>query len=222
MSDIAYLHEKPLLVYGGTESADLFTIIDTSDGNRIKQVTQEDLIKIILGGKTLGGTGSADVTTNNASQTITNKILIDPSIRYTPNGGGTVVTLDNEEVGTLVATLKAGGVEDGARLVEATENITKQSFCAYFTQEADGTGALSVSAVKLFTESGVDSTGRTIDLRSCVVSVLGETGGSYKPATGYTYVLNPRSAFTLDIIDFAALTPSATYYICVHFRVTEA
>jgi hypothetical protein len=224
MSDITYLHDKPLIVYGQTAADDYVTWVDTSDNNRIKRIAQEELLKVILGGKTIGGTGTGDITTNSGIQTLRNKTLLNPTFALTPPGGGTNENFTDEmlyKTLTLMDTLETAGIEDGARLVETAENITKQSFVAYFNQSSDGSGEIGISAFKLFTESGVDGTGRTIDLRSILVNVLELSVDVYKPVAGWTYELKPTTSYTLDTLAISSLANSTAYQVCVHFRVSE-
>lgn len=226
MSDqLTYIHETPELVWGGTEDADIFPIIDISDGYRIKHVTQDNLRKIVLSGKEIGGTGLNDIADNSSAQTWRKKTLLDPVIQVTPPGGGDVEIIDEEtlyKLNAMIGTLSDAGYEDGAKLVENVDNIPRQTFCAITEKESTDPGKLvTLTAANLFAYSGLDDTNREIDVRSLLISVWLLDNGAYTQKLDWTASASVTSGTALDTLAITMHDAGTMYAISVHFRLVQ-
>ena len=56
----------PVQVYGQVEALDYCPTIDASDGYRVKLLPWEEVARLILGGRTIGGDGQQDIITMEA------------------------------------------------------------------------------------------------------------------------------------------------------------
>ena len=213
----------PEQVYGQIETADFLSTIDTSDGYRIKVVNWENVAKTILGGKTIGGPGNNDITTNSGIQTLRDKTLIDPVIKAT--FGTDEEELDEEVIYKLGATMKAldtAGYNDGIRLVETVNVTPKQNICAIINASSDSSSEIALTPEDLYDAAGLDHSIGSIDIRSMLISVWDVSSDEYTQKNDWSVVATAETGTSkLASMILTMHSPSHDYSIGISYRLAD-
>lgn len=213
----------PEQVYGQIETADFLATIDTSDGYRIKVVKWENVAKTILGGKTIGGAGNNDITTNSGIQTLRDKTLIDPIIKATL--GTDEEELDEEVIYKLASTMKAldtAGYDDGTRLVETVNVTPKQNICAIIDTSSDSNSEIALTPEDLYDAAGLDHSIGSIDIRSMLISVWDVSGDEYAQKNDWSIVATAETGTSkLASMILTMHSASHDYSIGISFRLAD-
>lgn len=168
--------------------ADLFMLIQTSS----KKVTASVVQSYVLEGVTIGGSGSTDITTNNGTQTLTNKTLTAPVI------GGTAVTASGAEINVLDGipvglTATELGYVDGVTSPIQTQinelaSASAQPYASY-------------QWATTWVQSGTDD---KVIAASTILTALGNPSGK---------VISPVLQYNVWIIDSGRYTPDDVVYV---------
>lgn len=90
--------DKTAMLYSGVAAGDVFFITDV-DVDVDKKIVASELKKYVLENKAIGGAAAGDVTTNNATQTLTGKTLTIPKLNE-----NVAVTVTATQVNNACAT----------------------------------------------------------------------------------------------------------------------
>ena len=232
MSDKKYIKPGddgvPEQAYGQVETIDFLATLDTSDGYRVKVISWLNAIRVILGGRTIGGQGQNDVTDNNSLQTLRNKTLRDPQIVITSVPGIDIQEpeiIDVEAIYNMKQTehaLSAAGLTDGTRLVEATENTPLQAFSAIIEKESSSGNEISLTEAEILAAAGLSGPGKSIDARSLQISVWLPGTDSYEQKWDWTASSTTKAGSkSLHTLTISMHNASTLYAMNLNFRLEQ-
>ena len=230
------------LLYAAMANSDLLVGVDVSADETVK-MTLEDIAKFVFGNRAIGTNVATSITTNNGSQTMTNKTLTSPKINE--NAILTAKSSDLNKLSGMTATTSelnklAGMVATKSELNHSsglTSNIQNQlnsliaalpSAESILRRFSYGFGASGASANITQAEvlSGIGApTGYVINPESLIFQMYLVSAGQHSVDAGVTVDVITKtvnSVLQVDYFKVSNLTPSNAYLFVAHFNLTAA
>lgn len=199
--------------------ANLFYVVQTTS----KKVTAEIVKDYVLGGAEIGGATSTDITTNNGTQSLTNKTLISPVINSTAvtATGAEINVLDGITATTAELNYCDGVTSNIQAQFNAISSLSAQPYVTYMyttTWTQSGT-TKDIEDATILTAIG-DPSGVVIS-PIIIISVWQITTATYTIDTSVTteYKISFTGVNHLDVINLTNLTNGVSYAIAVSFRL---
>ncbi len=230
------------LLYAAMANSDLLAGVDVSADETVK-MTLEDIAKFVLGNRAIGTNVATSITTNNGSQTMTNKTLTSPKINE--NAILTAKSSDLNKLSGMTATTSelnklAGMVATKSELNHSsglTSNIQNQlnsliaalpsaeSILRRFSYGFGASGA-STNITQAEVLSGIGApTGYVINPESLIFQMYLVSAGQHSVDAGVTVDVITKtvnSVLQVDYFKVSNLTPSNAYLFVAHFNLTAA
>jgi hypothetical protein len=201
--------------------ADLLYMVQTTS----KKVTAAVLQTYMLEGVTIGDNGTASITTNNGSQTLTNKTLTSPKINENAALTATATEL-NKLDGVTASTAEINCLVGVNSAIQTQLNaISEPDAQGYLTYQYEDTWVQAVVTTKSIEDAtiltalsnpGGKVMSSVVDIKLWTITTgtyCIDTGGSIK------YVISATGVNHLDRIDLTSLTIGVNYAIVVSFRL---
>lgn len=230
------------LLYAAMANSDLLAGVDVSADETVK-MRLEDIAKFVLGNRAIGTNVATSITTNNGSQTMTNKTLTSPKINenailtakssdLNKLSGMTATTAELNKLAGMVATKSELNHSSGL-----TSNIQNQlnsiiavlpSAESILRRFSYGFGASGASANITQAEvlSGIGApTGYVINPESLIFQMYLVSAGQHSVDAGVTVDVITKtvnSVLQVDYFKVSNLTPSNAYLFVAHFNLTAA
>ena len=180
------------------------------------------LIKKVLGNRTIGGTASTDITTNNATQTLTNKRLDNPKLNETGTTSVTSTTLNAlQAVASKIGYLVDVTSNIGLAIATASKySLPEDHTFLYSVSFATGETSRSVTKADIFAAFPLSTSAYGIDPKSVAIDVYSIDGSTYTKVTAgvvceYTKTGTPSDVNTVTI---SSLNSAKSYNLKVLFR----
>jgi len=238
MADIRLKDFASLTGYLNIADDDYLYLADHSASDGERKAVVSDLAAKVLGNRTIAGAAATDITTNNATQTMTNKTLTSPIINTptiaTPSISaatmtGTTVLPSTTSIGS-VSDIEIGylnGVTTHIQtqingIVGAAGSISERVFCYGTTFVAAGSSADEITEATLMAGAGVPS-GYCITPSSIHVSMATVSGGTFTridvatAALTWDQVTDGRGTHLVKVKP--TLSAGTTYNIVTTFRI---
>ena len=230
------------LLYAAMANSDLLAGVDVSADETVK-MTLEDIAKFVLGNRAIGTNVATSITTNNGSQTMTNKTLTSPKINenailtakssdLNKLSGMTATTAELNKLAGMVATKSELNHSSGL-----TSNIQNQlnsliaalpsaeSILRRFSYGFGASGA-STNITQAEVLSGIGApTGYVINPESLIFQMYLVSAGQHSVDAGVTVDVITKtvnSVLQVDYFKVSNLTPSNAYLFVAHFNLTAA
>lgn len=208
--------------YTDINDSDVIPLHDVGVGSTFKTKI-ETLIKKVLGNRTIGGTASTDITTNNATQTLTNKRLDNPKLNETGTTSVTSTTLNAlQAVAAKIGYLTDVTSNIGAAITAASKySLPEDHTFLYSTSFATGETSRSITKADIFAAFTLSTGAYGIDPKSVAIDVYSIDGSTYTKVTAgvvceYTKTGTPSDVNTITI---SSLNSAKAYNLKVLFRV---
>lgn len=230
------------LLYAAMANSDLLAGVDVSADETVK-MTLEDIARFVLGNRAIGTNVATSITTNNGSQTMTNKTLTSPKINenailtakssdLNKLSGMTATTAEMNKLAGMVATKSELNHSSGL-----TSNIQNQlnsliaalpsaeSILRRFSYGFGASGA-STNITQAEVLSGIGApTGYVINPESLIFQMYLVSAGQHSVDAGVTVDVITKtvnSVLQVDYFKVSNLTPSNAYLFVAHFNLTAA
>ncbi len=215
------------LAYAGMAADDLVYMADhdASDGER--KATLADIKKYALGNVAIGGSAAGDIITNNATQTMTNKTLISPTIGTsvalpaTITIGGTALTPSVAELNFVDGVTRAIQTQLN-ELAAQISAMTTRVWNYGKTFVAAGSSADEITAATILAGAAVPS-GYIINPITVVVQMSTVSGGTFTKIDEVTAAVVWESTTDGHGTYLTKVKPSlvngTTYNISINFKV---
>ena len=230
------------LLYAAMANSDLLAGVDVSADETVK-MTLEDIAKFVLGNRAIGTNVATSITTNNGSQTMTNKTLTSPKINenailtakssdLNKLSGMTATTAELNKLAGMVATKSELNHSSGL-----TSNILNQlnsliaalpsaeSILRRFSYGFGASGAsTNITQAEVLSGIGVP-TGYVINPESLIFQMYLVSAGQHSVDAGVTVDVITKtvnSVLQVDYFKVSNLTPSNAYLFVAHFNLTAA
>lgn len=210
--------------YTDINDSDVLPLHDVGVGSTFKTKI-ETLIKKVLGNRTIGGTASTDVTTNNATQTLTGKRLDSPKINESGTTSVTSTTLNAlQAVAAKIGYLGDVTTNIGAAITAASKYSQNVDHTFLYSVDfASGETSRTVDKSTIFSSFSMSTSSYGILPRSIAIDVYSIDGSTYTKATSGITVGYTKSGVPSDLssITISSLNAAKGYSIKVLFRVYD-
>lgn len=207
--------------YTDINDSDVIPLHDVGVGSTFKTKI-ETLIKKVLGNRTIGGTASTDIPTNNGTQTMTNKRLDNPRINETGTTSVTSTTLNAlQAVAAKIGYLVDVTSNIGLAIATASKySLPEDHTFLYSTSFANGETSRSVTKSDIFAAFSLSTSSYGIDPKSVAIDVYSIDGSTYTKVTAGVVCEYTKTGTPSDVnnITISSLNSAKSYNLKVLFR----